>query len=65
MDSVSETPQTQQADMTTMRGWGRDSLGGVVREGLSEEGTSPGDVMMRKTQPFGVGNVLAGEGAVS
>ena len=40
-------------------------MGGVVREGLSEEGTSPGDVMMRKTQPFGVGNVLAGEGAVS
>lgn len=64
MDSVSETPQTQQADMTR-RGWRQDCLGGVVREGLSEEGTSPGDVMMRKTQPFGLGNVLAGEGAVS
>ena len=39
-------------------------MGGVIREGLSEKGTSHGALIMRETQPWEGGTVSAGEKAI-
>lgn len=39
-------------------------MGGVIREGLSEKGTSHGDLIMRETQPWGGRTISAGKKAI-